>query len=337
MSEWHKREVGEVATFFDVDLNTGLSTDDVLKRIKKFGTYHDLSISKELESLLAVRVRRQGQIKKIGIANLVPGDIVVLEEGKRVPAEIRLFQVKALRIDQSLITGEALPSEKNTFATNNAEKQKQKCMAFKGSFVKSGSGFGIVCDISTNSPNGQKPKKYAKFLNRKLTKNGIIVQSQEAVKIIKYIDMILVDTNMIGQQMLDLITKIQMAKNIQCKFIVESDVALKLKKDLNGAIIYDGRDVVNHNPKHIANTIEESQFITDITPTSLFKIFSALRLNGWRFMYVCEGHQNPDVLRAADVSLLVGSYGRDDAIFLADLIAPKVGPLILDSILHNKF
>lgn len=57
-------------------------------------------------------VRRNGKNFLMPAEQLVPGDIVMLESGDKVPADLRLLQVKNLRADESMLTGESLPVEK---------------------------------------------------------------------------------------------------------------------------------------------------------------------------------------------------------------------------------
>lgn len=59
------------------------------------------------------RVIRDGVQQEIDVVDLVPGDIVLLEAGDRVPADIRLTRARALRIDEALLTGESVVAEKN--------------------------------------------------------------------------------------------------------------------------------------------------------------------------------------------------------------------------------
>ena len=71
-----------------------------------------------LEALMSMvttetTVRRGGTIQRVPSTNLVPGDVVILEAGDRVPADLRLFQVKGLRVDESALTGESLPAAKH--------------------------------------------------------------------------------------------------------------------------------------------------------------------------------------------------------------------------------
>ena len=60
-----------------------------------------------------VRVRRGGREREIDAEELVPGDVIYLERGDRVPADARLIFTKDLEVDEAILTGESLPAEKN--------------------------------------------------------------------------------------------------------------------------------------------------------------------------------------------------------------------------------
>jgi Ca2+-transporting ATPase len=60
----------------------------------------------------AVKVRRAGQIKELPATQLVPGDVILLEAGARVPADARVLESANLRIEESALTGESVPVEK---------------------------------------------------------------------------------------------------------------------------------------------------------------------------------------------------------------------------------
>lgn len=92
-------------------------------------------------------VRRNGQDKQLNSLDLVPGDIVLLEEGNVVPADLRLVESTRLQIDESLLTGESVPS----FKVSPAYPQgiaiavaDQENMVFMGTNVVSGRGVGVV-------------------------------------------------------------------------------------------------------------------------------------------------------------------------------------------------
>jgi len=91
------------------------------------------------------RVLRGGADVSIPSRDLVPGDIVLLESGLRVPADLRMLASTALSIDESLLTGESDPVPKNVEPVpDDAPVADRSCMAFAGTVVVSGRGRGIV-------------------------------------------------------------------------------------------------------------------------------------------------------------------------------------------------
>ena len=91
------------------------------------------------------RVIRDGEEHEIDSRELVPGDLVVLEPGSRLPADLRLSAVNGLTIDESLLTGESLPTTKQTAPVDeSAVTADRRSMAFTGTIVASGRGRGYV-------------------------------------------------------------------------------------------------------------------------------------------------------------------------------------------------
>ena len=81
----------------------------------------------------------------IPAASLVPGDVVLLQSGDKVPADLRLFRSKNLRIEEAALTGESVPVEKSTApAAENADLGDRSCMAYASTLVTYGTGAGIV-------------------------------------------------------------------------------------------------------------------------------------------------------------------------------------------------
>lgn len=101
-------------------------------------------------------VLRSGQKKKISSFELVPGDIVVLRSGDKVPADIRLFEAKDLKIDESTLTGESISVEKDKVEPVNEDSviSDRKNMAFLGTLVTYGHGLGIVTAIGDMTEAG---------------------------------------------------------------------------------------------------------------------------------------------------------------------------------------
>ncbi len=102
------------------------------------------------------RVIRDGREWEIESGELVAGDVVLLESGARVPADLRLFAVTALRVDESLLTGESLPVTKTTAPLDGVDRgvADRTNMAYMGTVVASGRGRGYVVATSVRTELG---------------------------------------------------------------------------------------------------------------------------------------------------------------------------------------
>lgn len=101
-------------------------------------------------------VLRDGQRITVPAERLVPGDIVLLEPGDKVPADIRLLQANTLAIQEAVLTGESLPVEKNIAAVAmDASPADRSCMAFSGTMVAAGQGKGVVVATGAETELGR--------------------------------------------------------------------------------------------------------------------------------------------------------------------------------------
>ncbi len=101
-------------------------------------------------------VLRNGERYCIPGEELVPGDVVLLEAGDKVPADVRLFKTHGLTVQEALLTGESVPVEKQTTSVNtNAPLGDRSCMAFSGTLVTNGQGRGIVVATSETTQIGR--------------------------------------------------------------------------------------------------------------------------------------------------------------------------------------
>lgn len=90
-------------------------------------------------------VLRDGRRISIDSADVVPGDVVLLEAGERVPADLRLFDVSGLRIEEAILTGESVPVEKATKPVpQDAALGDRISLAYSGTLVTGGTGRGVV-------------------------------------------------------------------------------------------------------------------------------------------------------------------------------------------------
>ena len=126
-----------------------------------FGFAQEYKAEKALEELKRMttplaKVLRDGKIIEIRATELVPGDVVILEEGDAVPADIRLFEAKGLAVDESLLTGESTPVAKTVEAlAENTALADRKNMAYMGTFVVRGHGKGIVVATGMQTEMGK--------------------------------------------------------------------------------------------------------------------------------------------------------------------------------------
>lgn len=117
-------------------------TRNIVEKLKKFITADCIVI-------------RNGEKQLINNAQLVPGDIVLLQEGERVPADVRIIDSTNLHIDEAALTGESVSVPKNTAPLEKeVPLADQHNMAFKGTYVLMGAGKGIVIATGRNTQIG---------------------------------------------------------------------------------------------------------------------------------------------------------------------------------------
>ena len=102
------------------------------------------------------KVKRDDKIIVINTKELVPGDIIYLESGETVPADIRILSCESLKVDESALTGESVPVQKNSeVLKNNLILQEQKNMLFLGTSITNGKCTGIVVSTGKNTEIGK--------------------------------------------------------------------------------------------------------------------------------------------------------------------------------------
>lgn len=146
------------------------------------GFYQEFKAEKTLEALkrlvvTKVLVVRNGKHVEINTEEIVPGDVVILESGNRIPADIRLFETLDLKIDESALTGESLPVKKTTKVLNDVQLSDRNNMAFMGTLISYGRGTGIVVSTGMSTEMGKiahmvQEREETTPLQKKLQKFG---------------------------------------------------------------------------------------------------------------------------------------------------------------------
>ena len=102
------------------------------------------------------KVKRDDKIIVINTKELVPGDIIYLESGETVPADIRILSCESLKVDESALTGESIPVQKSSdVLKNNLILQDQTNMLFLGTNITNGKSTGIVVSTGKNTEIGK--------------------------------------------------------------------------------------------------------------------------------------------------------------------------------------
>ncbi len=136
-----------------------ISTIVVLNGI--FGFVQEFKAEKAIEALkkltaLKAKIIRDGKEREIDSRELVPGDIILLETGSKVPADARLIDIAAFQIDEASLTGESVPSDKTTDPLeNNILVNDQKNMVFMGTIVTRGHAKAVVTGTGMDTEIGK--------------------------------------------------------------------------------------------------------------------------------------------------------------------------------------
>jgi magnesium-transporting ATPase (P-type) len=111
-----------------------------------------------IRNMLSAEARavRDGETRMIPADEIVPGDVVMLESGDKVPADPRLVEVKNLRTEEAALTGDSVPAEKTTdLMPPNATVGHRECMAFSGTMVVSGRATGVAVETGSGTELGR--------------------------------------------------------------------------------------------------------------------------------------------------------------------------------------
>ena len=133
------------------------------------GVVQEFKAEKAIEALQQMTtprslVRRDGEVKEVQSEEVVPGDIIVLDAGRFIPADLRLIESANLQIEESALTGESVPSEKNAHDLHEDPKTPlgdKSNMAFMSTLATYGRGEGVVVATAMETEIG----KIAKILD----------------------------------------------------------------------------------------------------------------------------------------------------------------------------
>jgi Ca2+-transporting ATPase len=136
------------AIFAVIVINTGIGFYTEWRAIRSMEALYELTT-------VITTVRRNGETEQIPAEKVVPGDIVILEAGDVVTADLRLIKTSKLQVNESALTGESIPVDKNTEAPGDVGLAERACMMYKGTALTRGSGEGVVVATGMDTELGK--------------------------------------------------------------------------------------------------------------------------------------------------------------------------------------
>ena len=149
------------------------------------GTYQEWNSEKnsqKLESMIRInsKILRDGQTKLVDSENIVVGDIVLLESGDKVPADLRLIETNELSIDESILTGESISKFKDIEIQEDSSDLVDRInIAYAGSIVTKGRGKGIVIAVGKNTEFGKVAEN---VITSEDTKSPLVIRMEKFSK-----------------------------------------------------------------------------------------------------------------------------------------------------------
>lgn len=128
----------------------------ILGFVQEFRAERSLRALKELSAPTA-KVVRSGKVQDVDARTLVPGDIILLKSGDRIPADVRFLQVNSLYVEESALTGESVPVNKRTepIADSDAPLGDRRNLGFLGTMVTRGTAKAVVVGTGMNTEMGK--------------------------------------------------------------------------------------------------------------------------------------------------------------------------------------
>lgn len=149
LSLWQKSYVDAIIIFVIIMASA------IIDWVQQYSTSRILRKLRERE-VEKVEVLRGGSVMTVSAESLVVGDVIMLQEGQKVPADARVMTSANLHVDESMLTGESMSVRKTpAVIQGNKEVYDQANMVFSGSFVMAGSGQAVVVATANNTEFGR--------------------------------------------------------------------------------------------------------------------------------------------------------------------------------------
>jgi len=154
--------IASIISFIFGEIVEGIAISAVIIINTLIGFFTELRAARSMEALyeltkVKTKVRREGELKEIHADDLVVGDIVYLDAGDLVPADLRIIECSKLQANESSLTGESVPVDKKKELIENEEVPlaERRNMLYKGTAITRGSGEGIVIATGEDTELGK--------------------------------------------------------------------------------------------------------------------------------------------------------------------------------------
>lgn len=136
-----------------------LLVNAIIGTIQEYSANNSAAALKKMTTSFA-QIRRDGVVEEINATQLVPGDIVLLESGNKVPADMRLIHSSSLKVDESLLTGESneVIKDAEKILQEGASTSDQVNMAFAGTIITHGRAEGVITTTGLRTKMGEIAK-----------------------------------------------------------------------------------------------------------------------------------------------------------------------------------
>ena len=317
--QWYRMTTSEVLEALSVDITKGVTIGKHTMYNKPF------FIPKNAWPLYVYKVLRNGAYTHIRADKLIVGDIIRFNIGDIVPATVRLLESRSLAVQDDNIIGGSGLSYKHTFASKSLLPiSDQKNMLFAGSRIQGGSAKGIVVGLAQQS----KEIYVAKPMDC-IKKPYILVKNSNVKSQLKHVTHVYFDDLQQPDEIVQLVQKLYLQKNIQVSFFVHDTVARNLTNSLPKTAFMHFSQSTSLLPAgirvwvglHVAN---KAKIIKKTTP------------RGATSMYVYRGNPYQAISKITDISATVTEHARQIAIYEADVLIPNISVATFSSILYNK-
>ena len=127
---------------FSINIFQNLKAENAIQKLKKL-------------TQKFAEVYRDGEKVRILASKIVPGDIIILNEGERIPADVVILESSNLTIDESILTGESLPVQKTSNTNTKTKKLELESLAYSGTIITSGWLVGSVYETGKETKIGK--------------------------------------------------------------------------------------------------------------------------------------------------------------------------------------